>query len=298
MKKNIVLLCIIAILALAGCAKQESGEQKPAESLTYTNLSDKASQEEVRKALVNAEISESAIEEFFSHVNEFNEMIENTTLTKEGFETVDTLTPEYDIITMQELLDKKSPEFIGYNCRITSLGLMKGLIEISDPVEIEQNSNLFMDRDSIEKKQLFTDQEKQLFDNLFTEIPTEKTNELDTHLAKFQESWKAKGIKFKESSKIRMISVVFNFDDGNEQPTLFIGHVGILLPLEDGKLLFLEKLTFQEPYQAIKFDDRVQLSDYLMNRYDVAWGQPTARPFILENDQLMEGYRPNPKNQG
>lgn len=31
-----------------------------------------------------------------------------------------------------------------------------------------------------------------------------------------------------------------------------------------------------------------------MGKYDVSWGQSTARPFIMENDELMEGWRPNP----
>ena len=30
---------------------------------------------------------------------------------------------------------------------------------------------------------------------------------------------------------------------------------------------------------------------YLMKKYDTSWGQDTARPFIMENDALMKGYR-------
>ncbi|RHQ65594.1 DUF4300 family protein, partial [Butyricicoccus sp. AF24-19AC] len=37
-----------------------------------------------------------------------------------------------------------------------------------------------------------------------------------------------------------------------------------------------------------------ELSDYLMEKYDTAWGQDTTRSFIMENDELMDGYRPNP----
>ena len=73
--------------------------------------------------------------------------------------------------------------------------------------------------------------------------------------------------------------------------------MGVLIPTEDGKLLFLEKLSFQAPYQAVKFDNRIDLNDYLMNKYDISWGQPTAKPFIMENDQLLDGYRENPNNQ-
>jgi len=39
-------------------------------------------------------------------------------------------------------------------------------------------------------------------------------------------------------------------------------------------------------------DDSVM--DYLMEKYDTAWGQDTTRSFIMENDELMDGYRPNP----
>lgn len=61
-------------------------------------------------------------------------------------------------------------------------------------------------------------------------------------------------------------------------------------------LLFLEKLSFQESYQVIQFDNRIELNDYLMNKHDVSWGKPTAKPFIIENDELLEGYRENPNN--
>ena len=31
-----------------------------------------------------------------------------------------------------------------------------------------------------------------------------------------------------------------------------------------------------------------------MEKYDTVWGQDTTRSFIMENDELMDGYRPNP----
>ena len=31
-----------------------------------------------------------------------------------------------------------------------------------------------------------------------------------------------------------------------------------------------------------------------MSKYDISWGQDTASPFIMENDELMAGYSPNP----
>ena len=70
--------------------------------------------------------------------------------------------------------------------------------------------------------------------------------------------------------------------------------MGVLLPAEDGSLYFVEKVAFQEPYRLVKLRNRTELSDYLMEKYDTAWDQDTTRPFIMENDSLMEGYRANP----
>ena len=48
----------------------------------------------------------------------------------------------------------------------------------------------------------------------------------------------------------------------------------------------------------LRFTDRTALSNYLMGKYDISWGQDTARPFIMENDTLMEGWRPCAENKG
>lgn len=101
-----------------------------------------------------------------------------------------------------------------------------------------------------------------------------------------------KEIEFSDKDKRSIISVLFHEEEGY----LFIGHMGVLIPTEDGKLLFIEKTTFKAPYQAIKFNNRLELNDYLMNKYDLSWNQPTAKPFIMENDQLLEGYREKPNN--
>ena len=71
---------------------------------------------------------------------------------------------------------------------------------------------------------------------------------------------------------------------------LFVGHTGILFE-SDKKLYFLEKIAFQEPYQLTRFNNRSELNDYLMKKYDVSYDQPTVSPFIMENDQLLQEYK-------
>lgn len=46
--------------------------------------------------------------------------------------------------------------------------------------------------------------------------------------------------------------------------------------------------------ELLRFADRTEPSDYLMSKSDVSWGQDTARPFIMDNDKLMDGWRSSP----
>ena len=54
-----------------------------------------------------------------------------------------------------------------------------------------------------------------------------------------------------------------------------------------------KKLTDEELIRRLRMGE-TGIIDYLMEKYDTAWDQDTTRPFIMENDSLMEGYRANP----
>lgn len=265
--------------------------------LTYSNLVDESSQREVREAMLSAGLSQEAVDEFFIRVNEFNASIDNKSLVEEGFVTVDTILPEYDLVYMIEALETKQPDFLGYNCRITTFGLMKQLVYVNNP-GTDEDSQLFFDLDAIASKPgMMTSEELDEFKALYAHIETEKSADIEVHLRKVKEAYAKRQIMFSDSTKACMIAVYFHLDDGLNPPTVFAGHIGVLLPTSDGKLLFVEKLSFQEPYQAIKFENRTELNDYLMNKYDVDWGQETAKPFIMENGELMQGYRVIPKHE-
>lgn len=290
--RHIAIVTLVLLIILTGCSNQPiNKEEEYKESLTYSNLVDSTSQDEVRKVMESAGFLTEDIDSFFQDVNSFNRIIEEKTLVEHGFKTIDSLEPEYDLLVMQEMWESKNPEFIGYNCRITSYDLMKDSIYIGKP-DTENSSELFFDKNALENspKELFNQEEEKEFLTLYSFIPTENTKDISVHVKNIKEDWKSKGIEFSNQEKRSLVSVFFHAEDGY----LFIGHMGILMPTEDGKLLFIEKLSFQEPYQAVKFKNRIELNDYLMNKYDISWDQPTAKPFIMENDQLLEGYREKP----
>ncbi|MDO4719862.1 MAG: DUF4300 family protein [Peptostreptococcaceae bacterium] len=292
-----VIVFLLAAMLLSACAGKEK-EPPYLESIVYSNLTDEKSQAEIRAALENAGIEKKRMEDFFEEVDRYNQAIEGTSLTKEGFVESKELNPEYDLLKMTELWEAKHPDFIGCNCRITSFGLMRDFVEVGNP-QAEDDEILFLDKAAILRspKTLIAEEEEEVFENLFASIRAKEGKDISTHLETVKENWGKKQIRFRNSDKASFIFVFFHLEEEEGQWSLFVGHVGLLFPTEGGKLLFLEKLAFDEPYQALKFDNRVQLNDYLMHKYDVEWGQSAAKPFIMENDQLMEGYRPNPDNK-
>ena len=299
--KRLLLITILSLVAIS-CQQKKATTEKAAVTLTYSNLVDTATQDEVQKALTAAGISQQNVASFLESVALFNQTVgDKVGLVSKGFVTIDSLLPKYDEVAIQSIWTAKYPMFQGYNCRLTSFTLLRDLISFPTDKKFaskEEDEVLFIDRESLHNtpKKFFTPEEENNFFTLFTEVPTTNTKDVNTHLRVMQQAWKERGIDFRyknDPTKASLISAVFHSQITPEENTLFVGHVGVLVPF-DGKLLFIEKLAFQEPYQAIKLENRTQLSDYLMNRYDVEWEQPNAIPFIMENDALMDGYRPNP----
>ena len=299
--KKLILIGILSLGAIS-CQQKKTTTEKTAVILTYSNLVDTATQDEVQKALTAAGIAEQNVASFLESVALFNQTVgDKAGLVPKGFVTIDSLLPKYNEVAIQSIWTSKYPMFQGYNCRLTSFTLLRDLIAFPADKKFatkEEDEVLFIDRESLNNtpKKFFTPEEENNFFTLFTEVPTTNTKDVNTHLQAMQQAWKERGIDFRyknDPTKASLISAVFHSQITPEENTLFVGHVGVLVPFE-GKLLFIEKLAFQEPYQAIKFANRTQLSDYLMNRYDVEWEQPNAIPFIMENDVLMDGYRPNP----
>lgn len=298
MKRNtsFILVAFSILLALAGCSNEPNNKEEEAayaQQLTYSNLTDATSQNEVKEVLEYAGISTDNIKSFFQGVDLFNSTIGEEYLTKKGFTTIDSLQPDYDLLTMQNKWEAANPEFIGYNCRITSYDLMKDSISIDQP-DTQNAEWLVFDEMALRNspKKLFTEGEHEQFKTFYSYVPTEMTKDIAIHVKNIKEDWKKKEIHFTNDDKTSLISVFFHDEEGY----LFIGHIGVLMPTEDGKLLFLEKLGLMEPYQAVKFTTRVELNDYLMNKYDLSFNQPTAKPIIMENDELLEGYRESPNN--
>ena len=283
-----VSLCSTLLLTLVACSQTQKTSDSTAETsvtqsqsnqlswkATYSNLNNQPSVEEVRKALA-AHLDKDSVDAFFNLVNDYNATVGSVGLTGDFSTFTKT---DYDVEKISNLWAPKKGDFVGTNCRINSYCLLKNSIEI--PKLEKDDSLLFVDNDAIDKGKVFAAEDKDAFDILFSRVKTEATTNVKVHAAKMEQFLS----QFKFNENARMLSVVVHDDlDGH---SLFIGHVGILVPSEDG-YLFVEKLTFEEPYQAIKFATKEDCYKYLDTKYENYTGEGLAKPFIMDNDKWVQ----------
>ena len=283
-----VSLCSTLLLTLVACSQTQKTSDSTAETsvtqsqskqvswkATYSNLNNQPSAEEVRKALA-AHLDKDSVDAFFNLVNDYNATVGSVGLTGDFSTFTKT---DYDVEKISNLWTPKKGDFVGTNCRINSYCLLKNSIEI--PKLEKDDSLLFVDNDAIDKGKVFDAEDKDAFDILFSRVKTEATTDVKVHAAKMEKFLS----QFKFNENARMLSVVVHDDlDGQ---SLFIGHVGILVPSEDG-YLFVEKLTFEEPYQAIKFATKEDCYKYLDTKYENYTGEGLAKPFIMDNDKWVQ----------
>ena len=299
-RKNHLLAILAAVslifATLAGCGgKTEPDVPQPtSEPVEYANLTDEDSRTMLSQLLENAGVDETRIRSLFDRVDRFNASVKSEWLT-DGFESAAPTDTKYDPYEMQDEWTAANGSFPGYNCRITAFGLFSEFITAgADQPEVQGKDSLFTDLETVDADpDALCGDSISKFCALFAPVNAADSTEVEAQVKALQEGWAARGIAFADS-KASMISVVFHDKFSDEDNTLFIGHVGVLLPAEDGTLYFIEKVAFQEPYHLVKLQNRTELSDYLMEKYDTSWGQDTTHPFIMENDTLMDGYRPNP----
>ena len=294
-------ICVILIAsAFTGCgADADSPDKRPAlEKIEYTNLNDSVSRKLLEDMLSGAGVSGNRIQGFFNRVDSFNESMREEWLTT-GFEEAELLYTKYDPYTMQDEWTAKNGTFPGYNCRITAMSLFGDFLSVSADSQINAGEDvLFVDEEALKTDpDALGGSSLADFRALYSSMKAEDTTEIKRHVQTVQEEWASRGVSFRENERIHLITVFFHDKPTEEESLLFVGHIGVLLTAEDGALYFVEKVAFQEPYRMLRFADRTELSDYLMGKYDVSWGQDTARPFIMENGELMEGWRANPNGE-
>lgn len=285
MNKKILLLItaiLFTFMTFACCGKSETDSK-----IRYSNIVSEDVQEELVSMMTNAGITEERQKGLLEHIKQFNAVVNRKSLAND-FEEYNPGKAKYDPYDMQDEWNKKSPDFMGYNCRITAFSLFRDFIEIPTHSQI-RDEMIVLDLYALseDSSAFINSDDEKAFSVFYSTVPTVLTKDTQTHINALQNDWSQRGIKFLDNEKASLISVVFHESVDENDNYLFIGHTGVLFDCND-KIYFVEKIAFQEPYQLTEFSDRSELNEYLMVKYDVALDQPTASPFVMENDKMLD----------
>ena len=287
-----LLVVSFLLMALSGCGQQAEPDsaQPPLETVTYSNLTDADSRKLLNEALADANVDETRTKLLLDRVDQFNASVKSEWLTG-GFESAAPTETRYDPYEMQDLWTEKNGSFPGYNCRITAFSLFGEFVTAGvDQPETQGEDSLFMDLETLAADPaVLCGDSTSKFCALFAPVTAADTTEVADQVKALQAGWSERGISFEDSSA-RLISVVLHDRFSDTDNTLFIGHVGVLLPAEDGSLYFIEKVAFQEPYRLVKIQNRTELSDYLMEKYKNLVRKEANAMYLLggETDDLIQ----------
>lgn len=293
--KNIlkILLTLTMALLFVSCApktndhgneanqvdkQNETPNDKDDDTIMYTNLSSDETKNELKNALLDKGLNEGDVDSFMSNLDSYNESADTSELAS-------SFTKYSDDVAYNNSMDKfteKNPDFLGINCRITTFSLMKNSMDVNKELE-DKSSVLDFDKKAISDKTLLSEDEMKKFITYYAPINVkdEKANYEDLITKEFSE----RGIKF-NNDKVKVISVYLNSKDEIDGNILFIGHTGLMYE-NQGKFYFLEKLSFQEPYQLLRFNSKKEIYDYLMKKYNQDMGEGTHEAIVTENDKVF-----------
>lgn len=290
-KNTLVIFVIFASLLylFTGC---EDENARPLKKIKVSNIYSEEDQKLCREKLIESGLSEEKVDKFMDMVKTYNKDVNGELPYKNGFVETESINTDYTK-TVDEFY--KNPNKIGSNCRINTFELMLGTIGVERNTN-DNTSTLDFDKNSIENEfpDLFTKEELNEFETFYAPVQAMISTDKKDQISEIEKAVSSRGITWNDNINAKMISVWFHNDDEIDGNILFIGHTGVLVPCED-KLMFIEKLSFNEPYQVLILNNRTELSDYLMEKYDIEYNQKTTRPFIFENGTLMKNFRQNPE---
>lgn len=184
---------------------------------------------------------------------------------------------------------EQNHDYSDADCRMTAFLLLDGMLRAESDEGDYKGTYLMFDTDAIDN----VDRYAIIKDNrdMFTTLYGEKSVTDDKHLeTTFSDSWKHYGFQI-DSDKISLLSIVIYDPDSN---VVFVGHTGILIKSSDG-YLFVEKIAFEQPYQATKVHTMDELLDIMSLRPEYFGEEGEAGPFVYNNGDYVGTLKKNNK---
>ena len=283
MKKNILLLLIICLtlLSVPGCSTDNVGDTNDARSVmpAVTNMGGSQTSAEVCDDLNAAGLS---------NVVTFNDwVLDYAGSVGDGAGLSDKwMQPGANTPDLAACADgwEKHHDFSDADCRMTAMLLLDGIITSEKTDSDYKGTYLMFDIDAIENADRYEVIRKNL--DMFTTLFGDRTpGEKEDPSEVFGNMWSEYGFSI-SNKMVSLVSIVVYDPDFNQT---FTGHTGVLVKLADDIYLFVEKLAFEQPYQAILVSDTNQLFSLLAGRNEYYGGEGDPGPYVyLNGDYLGE----------
>ena len=112
--------------------------------------------------------------------------------------------------------------------------------------------------------QKYNKKDTKKFETLYSSINTVSSTNVNKHIGILRKYRSKNNITFShDKTKASLITVIFHSYISKNENELFTGHAGVLVPVKNNGYIFIEKISFQSPYQVIKFASKQQLNDTL-----------------------------------
>ncbi len=273
MKKLVSLLLTLTVVCLAGCGAKPPAQPPTLPQASFLIGSDVI--DEVCAALAQNGLKNTDI--YKAWVQDFADTAAKKTKLPTGWVALGDLGG--DLYACADYWEK-SHDFSDADCRMTAMLLMGDLLTVDKPEKTYDGTYLMMDVDAIENADRYGILKERAadFTTLFGEMPIPESGLADA----LPQNWERHGIRF-ASEKVSLISVVI---EDTMSKTAFVGHAGLLID-EGSQLLFVEKLAFEQPYQATKLRNTDELVAMLSARPEYAAEDGKEPSVICRNNSVI-----------
>lgn len=262
--------------------QNEQEDESEEQYLTYTNLVDQATQQEVKNQLITAGIQEETANEFIDWVNEYNNNVTSADVLQAGYQSVNQSPVDYSKVYINEEYREDGTLMLGMNCRLTSYLLFQQFIETKQELA-SYDPYLMFDVEAIEMEKRYETFNKEKFITIFEPVTVEADSTLEDHINEIAAAWKSRGISIQDNGKVSLITMYLH---DNYEDKRFVGHAGILFEAED-ELLLIEKYGWNEPFQATKFESEKDMINYLLSRPDLIGDGSEEAVIVMKNDTVI-----------
>lgn len=250
----IFTLCL-CVIGLAGCGNDSSEDQTSVELPAVTNMAGTVTSAEVSESIKAAGLSN--VEVFSDWVQDFAGCAGSDAGLVDAWTDPSSIDPD-----LAKCMDgwESHYDYSDADCRMTAFLLLDGLISANRTDSSYDGTYLMFDVDAIQNVPRYEAIKRNLdlFTTLFGDRTPEEGEEPKDVIGRV---WNDYGYTF-SNDKASLLSIAV-YDPDFDQ--VFVGHTGVLVD-EGENLLFIEKLAFEQPYQAIRAENMEDLLAIIADR--------------------------------